>query len=107
MALQPVWEPDAEALDRTLKLRLSERQVEQVDLAVAEFRMSRSWILRECIALGFPLFVERVRQRRAAGLVPRGEYQNPDVAGPRRGPRSDGRRADRWVAPPVRRGSGD
>ena len=69
-----------------------------------EFNMARSWILRECVALGFPLFVEQVRQRRRTGLVPRGEYQNPDVAGPRRGPRSDGRRADRWVSAPVRRG---
>lgn len=104
MPLSPIREPDVEALDRTLKLRVSTRQLEQLDLAVAEFKMARSWILRECVALGFPLFVEQVRQRRRAGLIPRGEYQNPHVAGPRRGPRSDGRRTDRWVSPPVRRG---
>ena len=104
MPLSPIREPDVEALDRTLKLRVSTRQLEQLDLAVAEFKMARSWILRECVGLGFPLFVEQVRQRRRAGLIPRGEYQNPNAAGPRRGPRSDGRRADRWVSPPVRRG---
>ena len=43
--------------------------------------MSRSWVLRESLALGFPLFVEKVRQRRRAGLAPRGEYQNPTAAG--------------------------
>ena len=104
MPLPPVWEPDAESLDRTVKLRLSARQLEQLDLAVAEFRMSRSWILREAIALGFPEFVEQVRQRRRAGFVTRGEYQHPDAAGPRRGPRSDGQRADRWVSRPRGRG---
>lgn len=104
MPLPPVHEPDAEPLDCTVKLRLSARQLEQLDLAVAEFGMTRSWILRESVAAGFPLFVEAVRQRRLAGLVPRGEYQNPDVAGPRRGPRSDGLRGDRWVGAPRRRG---
>ena len=32
MPLTPVWEPDAEALDRTLKLRVSTRQLEQLEL---------------------------------------------------------------------------
>ena len=104
MPLRSVWEPDAEPLDRTVKLRFSVRQLEQLDLAVQEFGMSRSWILREAISEGFPLFVEKVRQRRRAGLVPRGEYQQPDAVGPRRGPRSDGPRADRWVNAPRRRG---
>ncbi len=104
MPLFPIREPDAEPLDCTVKLRLSARQLEQLDQAVAEFKMSRSWILRECIAEGFPLFVEAVRQRRRAGLVPRGEYQNPEASGPRRGPRSDGLRGDRWVGAPRRRG---
>ncbi len=103
MPLSPIREPDVEELDRTLKLRVSTRQLEQLDLAVAEFKMARSWIIRECVALGFPLFVEQVRQRRRAGLITRGEYQNPNAAGPRRGPRSDGRRTDRWVSAPVRR----
>jgi len=70
--LPPIWEPDAEPLDRTVKVRLSVRQLEHLDLAVKEFRMSRSRVLRESLALGFPLFVEKVRQRRRAGLVPRG-----------------------------------
>ena len=104
MSLSPVWEPDAEPLDCPVLLRFSARQLEQLDLAVKEFGMSRAWIVRECVAEGFPAFVEKVRQRRAAGLVPRGEYKNPTVTGPRRGPRSDGQRADRWVGAPVRRG---
>ena len=108
MPLSPIREPDAEALDRSVKLRLSSRQVEHLDLAMQEFRMSRSWILREALALGLPLFVEKQRRLRRAGFVPRGEYQNPDAAGPLRGPRSDGRRADSWVSAPVRRkGAGD
>ena len=103
MPLPPIWERDAEPLDRTVKVRLSVRQLEHLDLAVKEFRMSRSWVLRESFALGFPLFVDKVRQRRRAGLVPRGEYQNPNAAGPLRGPRSDGRRADGWVNAPKAR----
>ena len=101
MPLLPVWEPDAEPLKRVGKLRLSVRQLEDLDLAVKEFRMSRSWVLRESLALAFPAFVEKVRQRRRAGLVPSGEYKNSTAAGPWRGPRSDGERPDRWVnAPP-------
>lgn len=103
MSLPPVWEPDAEPLDQTVKLRFSVRQLEQLDLVVREFGMSRSWILREAIAAGLPVFVEKVRQRRRAGLVPRGEYQQPGAVGPRRGPRSDGPRTDRWVNAPRRR----
>ena len=34
MPLSPIREPDVEALDRTLKLRVSTRQLEQLDLAV-------------------------------------------------------------------------
>lgn len=103
MPLPPVWEPDAEPLDHVVKLRLSSRQVEQLDLLVGEFNMSRSWILRASLAVGLPSFVESVRQRRRAGLVPSGEYKNRHALGPRRGPRSDGPRADRWVnAPKVR-----
>ena len=67
MPLPPIWEPDVEPLDRTVKVRLSARQLEHLDLAVKEFRMSRSWVLRESLALGFPLFVEKVRQRRRCG----------------------------------------
>ena len=56
-----------------MKVRLSVRQLEHLDLAVKEFRMSRSRVLRESLAPGFPLFVEKVRQRRRAGLAPRGD----------------------------------
>ena len=103
MPLPPIWEPDVEPLDRTVKIRLSVRQIQDLDLAVKEFRMSPYWVLRESLALGFPLFVEKVRQRRRAGLVRRGEYQNSNAAGPLRGPRADGPRADRWVNAPTAR----
>lgn len=109
MSLPPVWEPDAEPLDHVVKLCLSTRQLEQLDLLVKELNMSRSWILRGALAQGLPLFVESVRQRRGAGFVPSGELKNPNAVGPRRGPRSDGPRADRWVNAPVpdeRDGSG-
>ena len=75
-SLLPVWEPDAQALDRTVKVRFSARQLEQLDLAVAEFKMSPA--PGSCGSASrrvSPLFVEAVRQRRRAGLVPRGEYQ--------------------------------
>ena len=53
---------------------------------------------------GLPAVREKIRERRRAGLMPRGEYQNPNAAGPLRGPRSDGPRADSWVeAPGTRR----
>ena len=104
MPLPPVREADVEPLDRVVKFNVSGRQLEQLDLAVAALGISRSWIIRECIAEGFESVVEKVRERRRAGLVPRGEYQHPNAVGPRRGPRSDGFRADRWVGAPVRRG---
>lgn len=95
-----IWDPDAEPLDRVVKLRLSRRQLRDLDLAVAEFAMSRSWLLREALALGFPALVTRVRQRRGAGFVTRGEALKPGVSGPRRGPRMDGSGRDRWVHRP-------
>ena len=103
MPLRPIREADVEPLDRTIELNVSARQLEQLDLAVRELRISRAWLIRECIAEGFASVVEKVRERRAAGLVPRGEYQHPNAVGPRRGPRSDGLRADRWVSAPIRR----
>jgi len=106
MPLRPIREADVEPLDRVVKLHVSARQLEQLDLAVSELGISRSWLLRECVAEGFASVVEKVRQRRRAGLVPRGEYQHPNAVGPRRGPRSDGSRADRWVSAPIRRGRG-
>ena len=103
MPLPPVREADVEPLDRLVKFNVSGRQLEQLDLAVDALGISRAWIIRECIAEGLASVVEKVRERRRAGLVPRGEYQHPNAVGPRRGPRSDGVRADRWVSAPVRR----
>lgn len=107
MPLRSVHAPDAEPFDRVIKLRLSSRQLEQLDLAVAEFRMSRAWLIREALGEGFPRVVERVRERLRAGLVPRGAYWRPETTGPRHGPRSDGPREDRWVVAPQRRSSRD
>ncbi len=103
MPLNPIREPDVEPLDRAVRFNVSARQLEQLDRAVAELGMSRAWIIRECIAEGFASVVEKVRERRRAGLIPRGEYQNPTAVAPRRGPRSDGSRTDRWVGAPIRR----
>ena len=103
MPLPLVREADVEPLDRVVTLNVSARQLEQLDLAVRELGISRAWLIRECIAEGFASVVQQVRERRRAGLVPRGEYQNPSAVAPRRGPRSDGLRADRWVSAPVRR----
>ena len=63
--------------------------------------MSRSWVVREALALGFPALVAEVRSKRKAGFVTRGEYVNPGARTARRGPRSDGARADRWVRRPA------
>ncbi len=62
--------------------------------------MSRSWIIREALAAGLPLLVARLRDMRRRGFRPRGQLVNKHVAGPRRGPRSDGLRDDRWVRRP-------
>ena len=97
MGVKPIWAPDAEPLDRVVKLRLSRRQLQTLDLAVKEFGMSRAWLLREALALGFPALVTAVRLKRKAGFVTRGEYVNPGASSPRRGPRSDGARTDRWI----------
>lgn len=107
MPLRSVYEPDAEPFDRVVKVRLSSRQLEQLDLAVEELHMSRAWLIREALGEGLPNVVEKVRERLRAGLVPRGEYWRAESAGPRRGPRSDGPRGDRWVAAPKRRSTGD
>ena len=59
--------------------------------------MSRAWLLREALARGFPALVTELRLKRKAGFVTRGEYVNPGASSPRRGPRSEGARTDRWV----------
>lgn len=60
MSLPPVWDPDAEPLDREIKLCLSTRQLEELDLLVKELNMSRSWILRGALGQG-PAVVRRQR----------------------------------------------
>ena len=64
--MKPIWAPDAEPLDRVVKLRLSRRQLQTLDLAVKEFGMSRSWLLREALARGFPAVVTELRLKRKA-----------------------------------------
>ena len=66
MGVKPIWAPDAEPLDRVVKLRLSRRQLQTLDLAVKEFGMSRSWLLREALARGFPAVVTELRLKRKA-----------------------------------------
>ena len=50
----PIQDPDIQPLDRTVKLRFSRRQLETVDQLAREFGMTRSWLLREALALGVP-----------------------------------------------------
>ena len=66
MSVKPVWAPDAEPLDRVVKLGVSRRQLHALDLAVKEFGMSRSWLLREALARGFPAVVTELRLKRKA-----------------------------------------
>lgn len=40
-------DPDLQPLDRVVKLRLSRRQLRDVDRLAAEFSMTRAWFLRE------------------------------------------------------------
>lgn len=100
---RPGREPDAEPLDQTVKLRFSVRQSGAArsgrapvgDVAfVAPARSDQP---------GFSVLRREGASGRRAGLAPREEYRQPDAAGPRRGPRSDGLRADRWVNAPRRR----
>ena len=96
----PVYDPDLQPLDRVVKLRLSRRQLRDLDQLAAEFSMTRAWFLREALAIGVPAAAVRIRALRRQGLRPSGVLSNRDAAGPRRGPRSDGVRSDRWVGAP-------
>ena len=66
--------------------------------------MTRSWFLREALAVGVPAARDKLRELFDAGYRPSGTALSRSVSGPRRGPQSDGPRADRWVlAPGARR----
>lgn len=96
----PLYDPDLQPLDRVVKLRLSRRQLRDVDRLAAEFSMTRAWFLREALAIGLPAAASKLRMLREQGFRPAGQLARPSAKGPRRGPRSDGARDDRWVADP-------
>ena len=98
--MSPIYAPDAEPLDRTLKVNVSRRQLRDLDLIAQEFGMSRSWIVREALRIGVPAAIGRLRWLREAGFRASGQAISPRAAWPRRGPRSDGPREDRWVHRP-------
>ena len=98
--MRPIHEPDAEPLDRTIKVNVSSRQLRDLDRIAQQFGISRSWLLREALRIGIPAAFGQLRSRREAGFRPRGQVDSPHAAAPRRGPRSDGPREDRWVHRP-------
>lgn len=98
--MSPIYAPDAEPLDRTLKVGVSRRQLRDLDLIADEFGMSRAWVVREALRIGLPAAIGRLWSLRTAGYRPSGQVLSPQAAGPRRGPRSDGAREDRWVHRP-------
>ena len=104
----PLDDPDLQPLDRVVKVRLSQRQLGDIDQLCDEFSVTRSWFLREALAVGLPVAVANMRQLMADGFVPAGALSHAATSGPRRGPRSDGARSDRWVRPaaPTRAGGG-
>ena len=96
----PIYDPDAEPLDRPVRLRVSRRQLFQLDALAAEFGMSRSWFLREVLADGLPAATERLRALAKEGLRPAGAKRQARPAQQYRGPRFDGLRTDRWAKAP-------
>ena len=98
--MPPIYAPDAQPLDLTLKVAVSRRQLRDLDNIAQEFGMSRSWVVREALRIGVPAAAGRLRSLRKAGFRPSGQALSPRAAGPRRGPRSDGPREDRWVHRP-------
>ena len=69
----PIRGSDLQALDRRVGLTLSRRQLRGVDMLAAEFGMSRSWFLREALALGVPLAETRIRKLIDDGYRPAGD----------------------------------
>ena len=99
----PIYAPDAEPLDRQVRVRFSQRQLFQLDRLATEFGMSRAWFLREVLADGLPVATERLRALMAAGYRPAGVLRRTDQAARLRGPRSDGARPDRWSHAPEKK----
>ena len=98
--MRPIHEPDAEPLDRTIKVNVSRRQLRDLDRIAQQLGMSRSWLVRETLRIGLPAAIGRLESLWEAGFRPRGQVDSPHAAAPRRGPRSDGPREDRWVHRP-------
>jgi len=98
--MRPIYDPEAETLDRTIKLNVSRRQLRDLDRFAQQFGMTRSWLLREALHIGLPAVVAHLRSLRSAGFRPKGQVASPSAAGPRRGPRTDGLREDRWIHRP-------
>ena len=92
---RPIPGGDLQPLDRPIRIRLSRRQLNGIDRLAAEFGISRSWFIREALALELPLAEDRIRQLIEDGYRPAGDAARPTVSGPRRGPISDGARPDR------------
>lgn len=99
----PIYAPDAEPLDFTVKLRLSRRQMLQLDRLCDEFGMSRAWLIREAMADGLPAAVERLRRLFAEGYRPAGMVRRHGRDVRLRGPRLDGPHTDRFVHEPKLR----
>ena len=85
---------DLQPLDRPIRIRLSRRQLSGIDRLAAEFGISRSWFIREALALGLPLAEERIRKLIEDGFRPAGDAARVPASGPRRGPISDGARPE-------------
>lgn len=95
---------DLQPLDRVVKLRLSRRQLHGNRRPRDDFGITRSWFLREALALGIPRRRPPDPEAVADGYRPAGAALRGPNPGPGRGPQSDGKRPDRWVhAPRVRR----
>ena len=96
----PIPGGDLQPLDRLIKLRLSRRQLRGIDALAAEFGITRSWFMREALAVGIPAAERRIRRLLADGYRPAGDRRRGPRSGPRRGPLSDGSRPDRWARVP-------
>ncbi|MCY4123306.1 MAG: hypothetical protein OXG72_20550 [Acidobacteria bacterium] len=97
----PIYDPDSEPLDREIRLKLSRRQLFQLDALAAEFGMTRSWFVREALGDGLPVATERLRALARRGLRPSGAARSDRSVRTHRGPRSDGERPDRWAKSPA------
>lgn len=96
----PILDPDAEPLDRPLRLRVSRRQLFQLDALASEFGMTKAWLLREVIADGLPVATGRLRALAKSGMRPAGAKRKDRRTAVHRGPRADGVRPDRWAKSP-------